>query len=313
MALIQSKQNEADSDSYPESDSQISRGKDVFISYARKDKEFVLKFFQALKEHDRHAWVDWEGIPPSTDWMKQIYSAINEAKAFVFIISPASLSSEVCQKELEHAITQNKRIIPLQVDQCEAPSNLSKIQWIPFNENHEFLTGIQKLLSTLDRDPGWVERHTRFLRRAQRWADSRKDASILLRGKELEEAESWLAESEAKDPQPNARHTLYISTSRQVETKRNRQVHGWIVTSVIAVVTLAGAMMWNADKAQRQAQRAKANALVALASGVLKENDPVVGALLLIELAKVGVPQAEGAINTTRAIDESYFVVMRVP
>ena len=86
---------------------------DVFISYAREDLIFVERLFKVLKEHNRHAWVDWEGIPPSTEWMKKIISAINETKAFVFIISSHSMASEVCQKELDHAITQNKRIVPL--------------------------------------------------------------------------------------------------------------------------------------------------------------------------------------------------------
>ena len=32
---------------------------DVFISYAREDKVFVRRLFEALEAHDRDAWVDW--------------------------------------------------------------------------------------------------------------------------------------------------------------------------------------------------------------------------------------------------------------
>ena len=37
---------------------------DVFISYARKDKEFVRRLHAALIEAGRDSWVNWEDIPP---------------------------------------------------------------------------------------------------------------------------------------------------------------------------------------------------------------------------------------------------------
>ena len=45
-------------------DQQVPRPQEVFISYSRKDKEFVRRLDEELKRRDREAWVDWEGIPP---------------------------------------------------------------------------------------------------------------------------------------------------------------------------------------------------------------------------------------------------------
>ena len=84
----------------------------VFISYSRKDNTFVRRLYDALRERGRKVWVDWEGIPPTDKWLVKIHSAIDEADAFLFVISPDSVSSDVCDIELNHAIKQHKRLVP---------------------------------------------------------------------------------------------------------------------------------------------------------------------------------------------------------
>src|SRR5215468_2642558 len=86
---------------------------DVFISYSRKDKPFVEKLHTALVQQGRDAWVDWEDIPLSAAWLQEIYSAIEAADTFLFVISPDSVASEVCREEVEHAVQFNKRLIPV--------------------------------------------------------------------------------------------------------------------------------------------------------------------------------------------------------
>jgi len=48
---------------------------DVFISYSRRDIDFVRCPFDQLKARDRDAWADWQDIPP-TAWVAEIYSGI---------------------------------------------------------------------------------------------------------------------------------------------------------------------------------------------------------------------------------------------
>jgi len=66
---------------------------DVFISYAREDKDFVRCLDRALTEDGRDVWVDWEDIAPSAEWMEEIRTAIEGADAFVFVLSSDSLAS----------------------------------------------------------------------------------------------------------------------------------------------------------------------------------------------------------------------------
>ena len=95
------------------SDQQLLRPQEVFISYSRKDKEFVRRLDEELKRRDREAWVDWEGIPPGDTWEKTIYGAIEATHTFIFVLTPDSIASEVCGKEIAHAAANNKRLVPI--------------------------------------------------------------------------------------------------------------------------------------------------------------------------------------------------------
>src|SRR5262245_3577322 len=86
---------------------------DVFISYSRHNKDFAQNIFEKLEATMRDAWIDWEGIPLSSDWWREIQDGIEAADSFVFIMSPESLASPVCALEVAHAVACRKRIVPV--------------------------------------------------------------------------------------------------------------------------------------------------------------------------------------------------------
>ena len=64
---------------------------DVFISYSGPDIDFVRHLFDQLTARDREAWANWQDIPPKADWLAEIYSGIEAANTFLFVISPISI------------------------------------------------------------------------------------------------------------------------------------------------------------------------------------------------------------------------------
>lgn len=86
---------------------------DVFISYSRRDGVFARRLVERLAEQGLDSWVDWTGIPYSTEWWAEIRKGIDSAQNFVFLITPDSVTSRVCNLEVEYARQTNKRIIPL--------------------------------------------------------------------------------------------------------------------------------------------------------------------------------------------------------
>jgi len=86
---------------------------DVFISYSRKDKDFVRALHDALAKQNRDTWVDWEDIPGGAEWEQRVFGAIEAAKNLVFVLSPDSVTSEHCGQELAHAVQRPADRAPL--------------------------------------------------------------------------------------------------------------------------------------------------------------------------------------------------------
>jgi TolA-binding protein len=200
----------------------ILRRNDLFISYSRRDKDFVHSLDAAFRKLNRDPWIDWEDISDGEEWRKAIAQGIENADTFIFVITPDSAASRECTKELEQAIAHNKRIIP--IVRCETASVhpvLAELNWIFFRESDDFNIAFRKLIKAINTDLPHVQTHTRLLSRAIEWEHGRDDG-FLLRGKDLKSAEEWLAKSEKKEPIPTELQYKYIIKSREVESADQR-------------------------------------------------------------------------------------------
>jgi len=235
---------------------------DVFISYSRKDKDFTRRLIEALNQHNFEPWIDWEDIPPTSDWQLEIRSGIESADNFLFIISPESLRSTVCQQELDYAVGLSKRIIPVQVrdvDPSEAPPALTSHTWLHFHPDDNFDSAFNQLVSVLTRDLEHTRAHTRLTIRAREWEASRMDASFLLRGADLQQAEMWLASGLSKTPLPTSLQSRYIFASRQASERRQRSILIIAGAALVSVALLAVAAIAQTLRANELAQQMAAN------------------------------------------------------
>ena len=241
---------------------------DLFISYSRKDKDFVRRLDESLKSRGREAWVDWEDIRPTEDFMQAIYGAIEGVDTFVFVLTPDSVASVVCGREIAHAAAHNKRMVPIvarDVNADTVPEALAKLNWIFFRESDDFEKATDTLISAFDTDLDWVRVHTRLLTRAIEWENKGKNNSFVLRGDDLRSAERWLAEAGAqKERQPSALQTEYIIASRKAAARRQRITLGavsfaLILSIILTVVAFSARNL--ADKRRVEAERATQVAL----------------------------------------------------
>jgi hypothetical protein len=134
----------------------------LFISYSRKNIESARKLTEAFEGQDLDFWIDWQGIPPTVDWWEEIEKGIEEANIFLFLISPESCKSKVCKQEIEHAVKNGKRLIPLVVGDVtgeEAPPELSHLNWIFIREFDDFDLAFGKLITAIKTDYAWVQAH----------------------------------------------------------------------------------------------------------------------------------------------------------
>jgi WD40 repeat protein len=219
---------------------------DVFISYSRHDKDFVLRLHEAFARVGRNVWVDWEGIPPSAEWMKEIHGAIENAEAILFVISSRSAASHVCAQEVLHAVGNNKRLIPVvreDIDPALLPQPLADRNWIFFRETDDFDRSLTQLLSAIDVDLDWTKRHTRLLTRAIEWQNHARDAGYALYGSELRQSERDLALSESKEPGFTGLQIQYVLESRR-HANRRRNIAFAAAGVAALVLIVAGLLFW---------------------------------------------------------------------
>jgi len=225
---------------------------DVFISYSRRDIAFARLIREALQQSQIDTWIDWDRIPVGERWWQEITEAIEGANVFMLIISRNSLGSKVCRDEIELALQNHKRIVPILVDQLTpeeiaglAP-DLPQFNWVVFERDHifrlevdpaassekaedrevalaklpQFEEALRKLSVAIHTDWEWVKYHTRLQVEALRWENNGRDASYLVRGAALQDAEQQLLRAAARDPQPTSLQIDFATASRKEEERR---------------------------------------------------------------------------------------------
>jgi WD40 repeat protein len=240
---------------------------DVFISYSRRDADFVRWLHESLSEAGRDVWVDWEDIPAASEWEQDIHDSIDAAESFVFVVTTNSLASEYCATELRHAEGQGKRIVPIALDSADpaaAPPDLSQLNWIWCRSGDDRDVALARLSSALDTDLAWARAHTRLLVRAVEW-EKRQDASLLLRGRDLAEAEQELAANAGKDPTPTELQQRYLHESRRAASRRQRIVLGSVTVALLVSVALGVVALLQRNTAVRATSSASSLALTSVA------------------------------------------------
>ena len=111
----------------------ISSEDEVFVSYTRIDREFVLKPAGMLREKGIRLWVDLWDIPAGADWDKSIDDALHRCTQVLIVLSPASVESDEVRAELVTAFDEKKRIVPILYRECQIPRRLRLIQYIDFS------------------------------------------------------------------------------------------------------------------------------------------------------------------------------------
>jgi WD40 repeat protein len=216
---------------------------DVFISYSRADQPFVeRRLCSALADHGKEVWVDLETIPPAADWRDRIAEGIQAAKALLFVLSPDSIESPTCREELDQAVALHKLIVPVvrrSVEGLAVPSELRRRNWIRLCDEDDYDAGMASVLEALEDDLDWRDLHARLAVRSQEWVATGLDRSFLLQGRDLEQAERWLADEARHRERATREHVHYIQASRAAADRRRRRLAGAGVAVLAGLAALA--------------------------------------------------------------------------
>ncbi len=261
----------------------------VFISYSRVDTAFVRRLHDALKAAQYDIWVDWEDIPPSATWTDEIRAGVTGADAFVYVISPDSVASEVCGHELDWALERNKRIVPVvhrEPDGAKVPEAAAALNWVFLRDGDDFDAGVATLTVAVETDLDHVRTHTRLGVAAGRWNQSGRDRSQLLRGQELAAAEAWLVGGAGLKPEPTQLQREYVLASRQSATRRQRTLIGAVTFGLAVAIVLAVVALIQRSSAIHERNVAQAGLLDSRAQNAYT-TDPERSVVLAVKAAQI--------------------------
>ncbi|HXF84206.1 MAG TPA: toll/interleukin-1 receptor domain-containing protein [Anaerolineales bacterium] len=87
--------------------------KEIFISYSRRDSEFVIRLASDLNRQVAGVWFDQSAIKPGERWHDEIMQGIQNCKAFILVLSPDADKSKYVHEEVNKALELEKTIFPV--------------------------------------------------------------------------------------------------------------------------------------------------------------------------------------------------------
>lgn len=122
----------------------------IFVSYAHKDSEVVMRTVSLLQQNGFRVWYD-EGIDPGSEWPTTIAKYLERCSYLIGFISANSLASQNCTCELYTAFNEHKRILVVYLEDVQLEGGLKmqlslrqSIHWYKYESENAFF---EKLLT----------------------------------------------------------------------------------------------------------------------------------------------------------------------
>ncbi len=262
----------------------------------------------ALEARGKNVWLDLDDIEPGADWQERIDTGIRAARAFAFVISPGSLESEYCRRELGVAVELGKPLVPIvriDVPDDRVPDALAKIQRIQLGEADPVDLGIEQVVEAVNADLWWRDKHNELTIQAHDWVASGRDKSTLLRGGRLKEAEErWLNDPGPHGESPTDLQRDFVAASRRAASRRQQIVLGAVGFALAVSLALTAYSLVTRSQAIDREHTARSREIAALANQQLPL-DPELSVLLAARAAETK-PTAEAEDALRQAILSSH-------
>lgn len=122
----------------------------IFFSYSRDNSEFALKLAKSLREAGAKVWLDQLDIKPGNRWDESVESALKSSNTLLVVLSESSVKSDNVLDEVSYALEENKKVVPVLMENCDIPFRLRRLQYASFTEGHK--KGIDSLIIALKLD-----------------------------------------------------------------------------------------------------------------------------------------------------------------
>jgi hypothetical protein len=126
----------------------------IFISYAREDKEAIVRLYEDLKGHGYSLWLDLIDLKGGQEWEEEIGIALEDAAMALICLSNRSVSKRgYINREIrkvlelvEYMPEGGVFLIPVRLEDCDYPRRLSRWQVVDLFEDD----GFERLVEAID-------------------------------------------------------------------------------------------------------------------------------------------------------------------
>jgi len=106
------------------------KGRRVFISYSHQDYPLVQTISSYVKDSNDLIWLDRNFVLPGDEWRNKIQKALKSSYCLIFFASTASVKSNEVKLEIDYALHLKKRVIPVLLEECKLPYEVSNLHHI---------------------------------------------------------------------------------------------------------------------------------------------------------------------------------------
>jgi Tol biopolymer transport system component len=96
----------------------------IFISYSRRDQEFVERFVEIMQSAGMNVWMDRQKIKAGKLWRTQIVQAIDTCDGFVLMLSTNSAASDNVRREIDLAHDSGRSIYVMVLEPVKLPAEI---------------------------------------------------------------------------------------------------------------------------------------------------------------------------------------------
>ena len=131
----------------------------IFLSYAREDKEEIESLYQKLSDAGFKPWVDTKDILPGEQWKSSIQRALQRSDFFLACLSKNSVNKRGwIQKEIKEALDiwqgmldSDIYLVPVRLEDCDAPDRLRDFQWVNLFEEDGWTRLVEAIQMGIER------------------------------------------------------------------------------------------------------------------------------------------------------------------
>lgn len=119
----------------------------IYLKYHPSDAEFAMSIVDALESVGFKIWAKDRHAIAGRRLDRQLESILDETNTILFLLSKTAIASKTLVEEVLLLQREGKKVLPLQIESCELPRTLQRIQFIDVHTDRT--SGIKKLLKEL--------------------------------------------------------------------------------------------------------------------------------------------------------------------